>query len=282
MESVAILCYVQGNLTTEVKNFIGESKNLYFNLTDSNLVKIIQSEYPNAIISTGQSEWPCGYLSLIKTWIQTGAMADLLIFCHTKSKLNSLNMDYISYLFMDANLGMVGSLNCLEPIKTNEVYKSYCEKFNLDWRNNFFINNGLFYVRANIFRNFFSKYPISEITRPELWKYLFGTIATKGHKIKPIENFKEIISVFDEQFYLEKYNDIKQAVKNGVVHSGLIHFLKVGRFENRLISRLKFDEWFYILFNPGVEELIKESNETAYDHFIKFGFAENRCVLWNV
>ncbi len=51
------------------------------------------------------------------------------------------------------------------------------------------------------------------------------------------------LNVFDEDFYLNQYSDIRKAVDQGIWRSGYAHYVAFGRDEGR--SAFRFDEDFY-------------------------------------
>jgi hypothetical protein len=94
-------------------------------------------------------------------------------------------------------------------------------------------------------------------------RLLAGAIKSKG--------------IFDEEFYVEKYQDVKAAVTAGIIKSGLEHYLTSGYYESRLPARLLVDERFYLRENPDVVAAIKNKEiESAQAHFDSAGFIENR------
>ena len=42
--------------------------------------------------------------------------------------------------------------------------------------------------------------------------------------------------LFSEKLYLEKYNDVKQAVEKGQFRSGFEHYVRSGKIEGRVIA----------------------------------------------
>lgn len=72
--------------------------------------------------------------------------------------------------------------------------------------------------------------------------------------------------LFDEKYYLDKYNDVKQA---GI--DPIIHYLKFGWVEGRLCSDV-FDGNEYLILNPDV----KRAKVNPLLHYEKLGKRENR------
>lgn len=83
--------------------------------------------------------------------------------------------------------------------------------------------------------------------------------------------------IFDEAAYLDRYVDIRDAVRAGRLHSGLDHFVSDGYLEGRPALRYAVDEEWYIQTYPDVAEAIKSGKvRDAAHHFEAFGFAEAR------
>lgn len=82
---------------------------------------------------------------------------------------------------------------------------------------------------------------------------------------------------FDENWYLEAYPDVAEAVKKGAFESGRDHFLRFGYFEGRALTPSSFSEKRYLKANPDIVDAIGSGHfEDAKDHFVKFGYAEGR------
>jgi hypothetical protein len=106
---------------------------------------------------------------------------------------------------------------------------------------------------------------VNHITVQEdvFFRLLAGAIKNKG--------------MFDEKFYLENYHDIRDAVKSGVIESGLEHYIATGYFESRMPRRFVVDEAFYLRENPDVAEAIQSGKiKSAQVHFNALGFFEGR------
>jgi GT2 family glycosyltransferase/LmbE family N-acetylglucosaminyl deacetylase/2-polyprenyl-3-methyl-5-hydroxy-6-metoxy-1,4-benzoquinol methylase len=85
--------------------------------------------------------------------------------------------------------------------------------------------------------------------------------------IRLIENS----SLFDADFYLSTYQDVKNAATDPITH-----YLEFGGFEGRKPSR-KFDGAFYLETYPDV----KAAKINPLLHYLKFGQAENRLIQRN-
>jgi hypothetical protein len=81
----------------------------------------------------------------------------------------------------------------------------------------------------------------------------------------------------DEAWYLEKYPDVAEAVRNGSIASAREHFLSDGYFEGRLPFQIKVDEAWYLEQNPGIADYIAQGKlESAQQHFDDNGYREGR------
>ncbi|HEY0184232.1 MAG TPA: hypothetical protein VGC09_15590 [Rhodopila sp.] len=81
----------------------------------------------------------------------------------------------------------------------------------------------------------------------------------------------------DEAWYTRAYEDIGNAVKEGVIRSAKQHFVDDGYFEGRLPFSMVVDERWYLTQNPDVAESIRKGVITsAQDHFDKDGYREGR------
>ena len=81
----------------------------------------------------------------------------------------------------------------------------------------------------------------------------------------------------DEAWYARTYEDIGNAVKDGVIRSSKQHFIDDGYFEGRLPFPIVVDERWYLTKYPDVAESIRQGVvETAQDHFTRDGYSEGR------
>ena len=97
------------------------------------------------------------------------------------------------------------------------------------------------------------------------------------------EDFVEILRTMirgvevDEAWYARAYEDIGNAVKEGVIRSSKQHFLDDGYFEGRLPFPMTVDERWYLTENPDVAESIRKGLvDSAQDHFDRDGYREGR------
>lgn len=83
--------------------------------------------------------------------------------------------------------------------------------------------------------------------------------------------------LFDEEAYLKKFPDIREAVKAGTIPSGLRHFVTNGYLEGRGGLKCEVDEAWYCQTYPDVAAAIRAGKvRDAKHHFEDFGFFEGR------
>lgn len=79
---------------------------------------------------------------------------------------------------------------------------------------------------------------------------------------------------FDEQAYIQHYDDIREALNIGAIESAWWHYENFGRAEGRKAFPLdtRFDEKFYLKSYPYVSaELRAKTAATAHDHYLERG-----------
>jgi hypothetical protein len=82
---------------------------------------------------------------------------------------------------------------------------------------------------------------------------------------------------FDEAWYLNKYGDVRDAVKRGTYLSGREHYLTHGFLEHRLPSVIPVNEKWYLQSYPDVADAIRTGvYKSAQAHFDLVGFREGR------
>jgi hypothetical protein len=87
---------------------------------------------------------------------------------------------------------------------------------------------------------------------------------------------------FDEAWYLNKYPDVKEAVKRGVVPSGREHYLQSGYYEHRMPTAIHVNEKWYLEAYGDVAEAIRAGvYKTGQVHFDLAGFREGRLPFAN-
>jgi hypothetical protein len=81
----------------------------------------------------------------------------------------------------------------------------------------------------------------------------------------------------DEQWYLQKYPDVKQAIAKKIVKSAKEHFVRFGYFEHRLPYRIDVEEDWYLEQYPDIKGAIeKRKFKSGQEHFEASGFREGR------
>jgi hypothetical protein len=87
---------------------------------------------------------------------------------------------------------------------------------------------------------------------------------------------------FDEQWYLQKYPDVRQAITKRVVKDAKEHFLRFGYFEHRLPYRIEVQEDWYLEQYPDIKKAIKQREfKSGQEHFEASGFREGRIPYPN-
>ena len=81
----------------------------------------------------------------------------------------------------------------------------------------------------------------------------------------------------DETWYLNRYPDIAQAIREGTVASAQSHFVNDGYFEGRMPFEIKVDERYYLSQNAGVADFVRRGLLlSGQQHFDENGYAEGR------
>ena len=81
----------------------------------------------------------------------------------------------------------------------------------------------------------------------------------------------------DEAWYLEQYEDIAEAVREGKLASAKQHFVDDGFFEGRLPFPMPVDEGWYLERYPDVADGIARGLiGTGQQHFSEDGYREGR------
>ena len=99
----------------------------------------------------------------------------------------------------------------------------------------------------------------------------------------PYEDFIDILKKIldgievDEHWYLQKYEDIADAIKKGSIKSAQDHFVGDGYFEGRVPFPMTVDEkWYLQEYRDVAENIAKGSVESAQTHFEENGYREGR------
>ena len=81
----------------------------------------------------------------------------------------------------------------------------------------------------------------------------------------------------NEAWYARAYEDIGDAVEQGLIGSAKQHFVHDGYFEGRLPFPIMVDESWYLTEHPDVAESIRTGTVvSAQEHFEKDGYREGR------
>lgn len=87
----------------------------------------------------------------------------------------------------------------------------------------------------------------------------------------------EFVSV-DEDWYLNRHQDVITAIKNGQIKSAKDHFIKFGYFEGKLPYPIQVDEQFYLERYPDVKAAVSSGIiPDAQTHFLMAGAEEGRA-----
>ena len=91
--------------------------------------------------------------------------------------------------------------------------------------------------------------------------------------------------IVDTDWYILKYPDVRDAIRQGTVESAKEHYVLYGYFENRMPRLISVDESFYMREYPDVSEAIRLGHvQSAQSHFELYGFKEGRlpCKEWQL
>jgi len=81
----------------------------------------------------------------------------------------------------------------------------------------------------------------------------------------------------DENWYLERYPDIADAIEKGIVASAQEHFVNDGYFEGRRPFPIRVNERWYLMNNTGVADYVRQGRlESGQQHFDENGYDEGR------
>ena len=85
--------------------------------------------------------------------------------------------------------------------------------------------------------------------------------------------------LFNENHYLQQYDDVRMAIANQTFDSGYQHYLLFGQREGRNPS-LHFNEASYRTLNPDVARAVDNGLfASGFEHYLEFGRAEGRDVF---
>ena len=81
----------------------------------------------------------------------------------------------------------------------------------------------------------------------------------------------------DEAWYLQEYEDIAQAIREGKLTSAKQHFIDDGYFEGRRPFAMPVDERWYLEQYPDVADSVRKGVVgSAEQHFAEDGYLEGR------
>lgn len=99
---------------------------------------------------------------------------------------------------------------------------------------------------------------------------------TYENMIEMIRRLIEGVEV-DEKWYLQRYPDIADAMRKGLVTGARAHFVNDGYFEGRVPFPIMVDERYYLGQNPGVADYVRRGLlESGQQHFDENGYHEGR------
>jgi hypothetical protein len=85
-----------------------------------------------------------------------------------------------------------------------------------------------------------------------------------------------LVQLFDENAYLNQYNDVAAAIRSGAISSGYAHFVDFGIGEGRNPSIL-YDEAYYLsLYGDVVQAIADGAIRSGLEHFLLYGHLEGR------
>ena len=103
----------------------------------------------------------------------------------------------------------------------------------------------------------------------------------EGRSLFPLEldvGGLNMADFFDETYYLNQYQDVANAVNQGVLANGYEHFLRYGILEGRSPSRY-YNEDLYLAVNPDVAAAVTNNvYSSGLGHYLQFGHLENRIA----
>lgn len=84
-------------------------------------------------------------------------------------------------------------------------------------------------------------------------------------------------AIFNEEYYLNSYPDVRTAVNARAVSSGFAHFQQYGLAEGRVNVSPYFDEALYLRKYPDVAAVVGSGSlKSGLQHYIQYGEAEGR------
>ena len=87
-------------------------------------------------------------------------------------------------------------------------------------------------------------------------------------------------AIFNEEYYLNSYPDVRNAVNARAVSSGFAHFPQFGLAEGRVNVSPYFDEALYLRKYPDVAAVVSSGSlKSGLQHYIQSGEAP-RAIAW--
>jgi hypothetical protein len=82
----------------------------------------------------------------------------------------------------------------------------------------------------------------------------------------------------DEEWYLNYYPDVRDAIERGIVPGAKAHYCQYGYFEHRMPQQILVDEPWYLSEYPDVRDGVVDSKDfdSGQDHFERLGYKEGR------
>ena len=111
------------------------------------------------------------------------------------------------------------------------------------------------------------------------WGYKENRVSSVSDEVsKPITtlNGVDYSKVYDYNYYINKYPDLKNAFGNDSI-AALNHFVKYGMREGRRASSV-FDVYSYKNLNKDLRLVFGNNLEKYYEHYIKYGYKEDRVT----
>jgi hypothetical protein len=81
----------------------------------------------------------------------------------------------------------------------------------------------------------------------------------------------------DQDWYVQQYPDVRDAIDRGEFSSAAEHYVKVGYFEHRMPHAIEVEEAWYLEQYPDVRDAVASGIfATGQTHFTRVGFREGR------
>ncbi len=121
--------------------------------------------------------------------------------------------------------------------------------------------------------------PFEAIRRSVEISTLRGQLRVSTSYDEFIRIIKLLLSVVDvdDAWYLGRYEDVAQAIRDGTFASPSAHFASNGYLEGRLPFPMRVDDKWYLQQNPDVADSIRRGEfGSAQEHFDQNGYREGR------